>query len=1538
MARRIVDTKYKAVDGTSWSIEIWDLYSSLSDRDLKVEMMDPGFNLNWNGDENSVLQPLLGSACSLSLSLTEYQRGILMPLVYSQEEFRLALLLRKQNQVYWVGQIHTEECVELVTDGYTTIDIKASDGLAQLENIDFKDANGDPYEDRHRVRDWVYRILLKVPSVNLWYSQYQVGSVFAYEHHLNTPVLSGDNYQFNYTGDDGNVRGVLDYIWVDPSCWYLPPPEKSLIGDEFKRYPTTKRDGFVSCKTVLMDIMAALGATICFSDGAWRIFDRTYLFSESSSLTSSNVIQYTATQNGSLSAGIFQEQIDVDLDASSSNFFRGAVRKGLHPFAAASQTHKNAGSDLIYASGLNYSVPPNRPILEFKSAAAIEWPVGSNANIRPLLSFTPQEDDLFPYTNTPTINDLDYMSSSSGIFNFAGLAPIGSPSMGDLQLPNGQAGGQIRINIAARAIYKTVGYSGDTINDYVNRPGSMAILSFRFSVTDNTGVKHYLRRRVRTVNRYTSGQEVEVPINGSYTNPGVNDPDFGQAWHYKPKYYESDYYEWVLDGQGFTTDQAYVDIMMGGDPSVLESGTSEPFGTVEWPGTALYTPPLTKIDSNAPNDGELKTDNDDSRRDFEIRFDHAIFLPDNSATIESCEMESMWIAEHDANGGPGAARSSSGAYYPLPSVLVKAPSYRTETTALDNDGVFNTTYFNHPRSLQYFSLKELEIYAGDGSSNYDNVNTFVPTTVYGNESYVSPSVVSGGGNINLSGNQYPVGRYAVKSYSQSANTNTSLFFKMSTQWDSSDLADRMTHRVNKNVMQIRHRVREVIEGSLFSSTANGVILEPWQRLVTKKLKGNAIETFVPFRVSLEFKQAEQNLTLIKCRSELATLPGEAVDEDVRKGNKPFGGTSNPIGPVHFVSSKVFQNEDDIVSIYSKTNNITITQPVNLDSIETNLNSLYSNFKQGTSTDVYAGADLTTHLELTGTTANLKVNTTGLEITETSPGDIEFVVATDASGATPFTAVHLDGLTTGSSADFLIKQGTNLKVYGSTGYAWLRHTGGNVQVGLPGSSGTLALQSEVYTDADADARIALASIDDLVDVDATGVSDGDALAYNATSGNWEPTNSTGGNHAFHQIAVSGQSTVEADNANDVLTLVAGSNLAITTDANTDTVTFTPSLTPTFTSVTAGILSTSVGIVNSGTLSAGNTTINGTLTSGAISSNSTISCSALSFAGSGTSTIAPVGSGAAFPDDLELRSNGNITLVLDYDSDEAAQAFVVKNQAGTVIFQVDEDGISSGLFTTTTPTITTISNFESTQTGTVTVSNYDSSLTYVVKLYNSSGTEQTTQTITNNSNGTWSITNAPVLTSAYVTVKALEIGKLVSATATSNSFNITAAATQQRYWRLQMTDASKNPVNAMVALGDFRLYTATGGGGTAYPSNMTSETAPTPYVVTKGYEYGTYLSWKAMDGGGSSASSMWWTISNSVAANNWIQIDLGSSIDFGSGECQITTSGGWTSANYAVLYGSNTGAFSGEEREMAFFQNIDKAAESGGTFTTYTQAIT
>lgn len=58
----------------------------------------------------------------------------------------------------------------------------------------------------------------------------------------------------------------------------------------------------------------------------------------------------------------------------------------------------------------------------------------------------------------------------------------------------------------------------------------------------------------------------------------------------------------------------------------------------------------------------------------------------------------------------------------------------------------------------------------------------------------------------------------------------------------------------------------------------------------------------------------------------------------------------------------------------------------------------------------------------------------------------------------------------------------------------------------------------------------------------------------------------GNAAYGTIAVAGQNSIVADQIGDTLTMVAGTNLALTTNDGTDTLTVTPSLTPALTTAT------------------------------------------------------------------------------------------------------------------------------------------------------------------------------------------------------------------------------------------------------------------------------------------------------------------------------------------------------------------------------------
>jgi len=78
---------------------------------------------------------------------------------------------------------------------------------------------------------------------------------------------------------------------------------------------------------------------------------------------------------------------------------------------------------------------------------------------------------------------------------------------------------------------------------------------------------------------------------------------------------------------------------------------------------------------------------------------------------------------------------------------------------------------------------------------------------------------------------------------------------------------------------------------------------------------------------------------------------------------------------------------------------------------------------------------------------------------------------------------------------------------------------------------------------------------------TGVTAGAGMSGGGTSGNVTLTNADRGSsqNIFKNVAVSGQSTIVADNNNDTLTLANGSNITITTNATTDTVTISSSAT-------------------------------------------------------------------------------------------------------------------------------------------------------------------------------------------------------------------------------------------------------------------------------------------------------------------------------------------------------------------------------------------
>jgi len=89
---------------------------------------------------------------------------------------------------------------------------------------------------------------------------------------------------------------------------------------------------------------------------------------------------------------------------------------------------------------------------------------------------------------------------------------------------------------------------------------------------------------------------------------------------------------------------------------------------------------------------------------------------------------------------------------------------------------------------------------------------------------------------------------------------------------------------------------------------------------------------------------------------------------------------------------------------------------------------------------------------------------------------------------------------------------------------------------------------------------------------------------------------------------------------------------------------------------------------------------------------------------------------------------------------------------------------------------------------------------------------------------------------------------------------------RYWKIK--DFSSN---MMVTA--WELWTGETIHGTKYPAAMTSNTTPTPYVITgEGYYNESYAPWKAFD----DTTAMYWTLASSTIATDYLAIDLGSEL--------------------------------------------------------------
>ena len=135
-------------------------------------------------------------------------------------------------------------------------------------------------------------------------------------------------------------------------------------------------------------------------------------------------------------------------------------------------------------------------------------------------------------------------------------------------------------------------------------------------------------------------------------------------------------------------------------------------------------------------------------------------------------------------------------------------------------------------------------------------------------------------------------------------------------------------------------------------------------------------------------------------------------------------------------------------------------------VNNGLQELLQKFKaSGTGAQMYDTLNDTTkgYIDILASSATMKVNHSGMTISEASPGVLSFSVAAGTEGnEVEFEAMTIEGSDAISTvADINFKQGSLTYWENATGKIWLRApNAGNLTVLLPSSSGTIALTTDI----------------------------------------------------------------------------------------------------------------------------------------------------------------------------------------------------------------------------------------------------------------------------------------------------------------------------------------------------------------------------------------------------------------------------------------------------------------------------------------------
>lgn len=634
---------------------------------------------------------------------------------------------------------------------------------------------------------------------------------------------------------------------LDPNTFYYSTlEEKNVVGGtKFGSVDKFNPDDFTSSKLVVKDIMASLGATICYADGLWHVWDKTVQMTTGDDYDYKRILWYV-TQNNELDTDGAVEQgaqfnptmhdraalsyggVTLHNNKPRYDFLKGAALKAEHSVRGVTQKHTRAGSDLLYANGIGYFDSTfntdltsgdsyTQPLIRLYRDSRNGFSIPSGTN-------NPHERGKFRY-------GVDY--TLDGVYNTRNR----NRKIENIQIPNGNNDGSFRLHMSGNANYthKELNRTGPDIASF----GTLGIYKQRVEIYDGTDY-YRLSRPVRTIAYDSEGGTAHVAISG------------GNGSSYAPKFWSLEY-EWIQDNDS-RYDDAWLDIPLGANNSILESGNTSKFLQTDYPaisedGAGLYTPPLTKLQGDSDN--TLTTDR--TRDMYVWRHDFIYDMPAASGTIECIEIYEPVLEEWEGKNGPNMTNASDGTAIDIGTSYLD-PTYRTKTNATATDG-----FGFKPNGMVLFQMSGMEVMFGDGTGEFDQNTVAFPTTTRGREILNLNGTRLGASFVNTGNSTH--GRYTSSDFFSPNAQEDNL--KFGRPQDTTFKKESLSELVTANFLEMRGKVRQTIVATSILAHESGAdvsnqIIYPYNKLVTDKLADTS-KMIVPFSISYAMTNGEQRV-------------------------------------------------------------------------------------------------------------------------------------------------------------------------------------------------------------------------------------------------------------------------------------------------------------------------------------------------------------------------------------------------------------------------------------------------------------------------------------------------------------------------------------------------------------------------------------------------------------------------------------------------------------------------------------------------------